>query len=471
MLLAWWLLAWLVPMLPPGVPGLASTRLYGPVVVLSLACSIAVVLTASLLPARLASLRQMSVALQHNSRSLTSGSRVRDVLVAGQVALALLLLFGALLFARSFARLMAVDPGFAKQDVLTMHLAVSRTKYPQDTQVAEYYRRLAERIRSVPGVEEAGFVNRLPLSGNAQTGGVEFEGKLQLTSSAGAMFMVDWRSATPGYFRALGIPLLRGRLLSEADRHDTPRVGLIDAELARRIFGTENPLGRRFRRSAGPGLINNEPWSEIVGVVGHVLNDSLEKDARPQVYWPETQRAQDRAALVVRTSGNPAVYADAVIAEIRGENPDQPVYEVRTMRNWVARSMQTRTLATSLVSLFGFASVLLACLGLYGVISYATGLRLREFGLRLALGATAGEVRRLVLRHAARISAAGIVAGLALCWPVGQSVRSFLFGIGALDPAAWMLAPALLLLVGLVAALSPAIRAARVDPARILQAD
>jgi putative ABC transport system permease protein len=351
-----------------------------------------------------------------------------------------------------------------------MHLAASRDKFPEDRQIAEYYRRLAERVKTIPGVIDAGFVNRLPLSGTSQTGGVEFEGKSQGSSAAG-MFMVDWRSATPGYFGAMGIPLLRGRLFTDQDGPDSRRVGLIDAEMAKRIFGNEDPIGKRFRQSLGPNFPNDTPWSEIVGVVGHVLNDSLEQDVRPQVYWPETQRAQERAALVVRTADNPTAYAEAVVAEIRRENPDQPVFEVRSMESWIARSLQTRTLATSLVSIFGFASVLLACLGLYGVISYSTGLRSREFGLRLALGATAGQVRRLVLLHAGRIAGMGLAIGLMLCWPAAHAIQSLLFGVGVLDFTAWVLAPALLIAVALLAALSPAVRAARVDPARTLQAD
>jgi predicted lysophospholipase L1 biosynthesis ABC-type transport system permease subunit len=269
----------------------------------------------------------------------------------------------------------------------------------------------------------------------------------------------------------MGIPVIRGRGLADSDRADSARVGVIDTELAKRVFGGGDPIGKRFRRSTAPGHPNREPWSEIVGVVGHVRNDSLEKDVLPQVYWPETQRAQDRAALVIRTAGDPAAYAKAVVAEIQQENPEQPVYDVRTMRDWVARSMQTRTLTTTVVSLFGFASVLLACLGLYGVISYTAGLRLREFGIRLALGATAQDVRRAVIGQAARLVGVGLLLGGALCWPAGQAIRSLLFGVGNLDVVSWTLAPGLLICVGLLAALGPAIRAAKADPAQTLRAE
>jgi predicted permease len=463
-LLAYWILRLLIPLLPSNFPRIESFGLNGTVLAFALLCGLGIVILASLLPSRLSSAVHLSGALQGNARTIAPGARIRDLLVMGQVAVAVLLLFSGLLFARSFGALLSVHPGFSEEGVLTMHLAVSRAKFPQDAQVAEYYRRLIERVKTVPGVLEAGLVNRLPLSGLTQTGGIEFEGRETTV-------MADWRSVTPGYFGAIGIPLLRGRPFSEADRADTVPVGLIDAELAQRVFGHENPIGRRFRRNFTPGQLNDEPWSEIVGVAGHVRNDSLEKDPRPQVYWPETQRTQDRAALVIRTAGQPLTYAKAVVAQIHRENPEQPVYEVRAMSDWVARSLRTRTLTTGLISLFGFASVALACLGLYGAVSYATGLRLREFAIRLALGATKAEVSRLVFRQVGFITGLGVVIGLALCWPAGHALRGFLFGVGSLDALSWILAPALLICVAVLAGLGPALRAAKADPAQTLRAD
>lgn len=307
-------------------------------------------------------------------------------------------------------------------------------------------------------------MNRLPMSGLAQTGGVEFEGR-------DLFVMVDWRSATPGYFGAMGIPFLRGRNFTDGDRGESAPVGLIDAALARRVFGDEDPIGKRFRRSAAPGQKNDLPWSEIIGVVGHVRNDNLELDARPQAYWPETQRTQDRAALVVRTSGPAASFVKAIVGEIHAENPDQPVYDILTMGEWMGRSLQTRTLTTGLVSLFGLASVSLACLGLYGVISYAVGLRLREFGIRLALGARAASVGGLVMGQAGRLAGIGIGVGMLLCWPVSRGLNSFLYGIGGMDAVSWAVAPCALLAVALGAGLSPALRAAKADPAQTLRCE
>src|SRR5216684_138940 len=401
LLLAWWMLKALLPYLPANTPRVTSIALHGPVIAFAVGASLLVVLLASLLPGRIASRNHPAGTLQQSSRSIAGGGQARNLLVVAQIAVTIILLFGGLLFARSLSALLRVNPGFSSQGVLTMHLAVTRAKYREDVQVADYYRRLVDRVRSVPGVTAAGVVNRLPLSGIAQTGGVEFEGRTGSYDS-------DWRSATLGYFEAIGIPLHRGRLFTVDDREASPSVGLIDERLARRVFGSEDRVGKRFRRYL-PSLAKQDPWTEIVGVVGHVLNDSLERDTRPQVYWPETQRTQDRAALVVRTVGHPESYSQAVVDQIRKEDPQQPVYDVRSMEEWLNRTLQSRTLLTGTVALFSGASLLLACLGLYGVISYTADLRLREFGIRMALGAGRGHVRGLVLRHAGKLALCGAV--------------------------------------------------------------
>jgi predicted permease len=418
---------------------------------------LAVVLLASLLPGRIAACGNPG------SRSVTGGGRARNLLVVAQIAVTLILLFGGLLFARSFSELVRVNPGFSGHGVLTMHLAVTRAKYREDERVADYYRRLVDRVKSIPGVTAAGVVNRLPLSGIAQTGGVEFEGRSGSYDS-------DWRSATPGYFEAIGIPLKQGRLFVDSDRAQSPAIGLIDERMARRVFGSESPIGKRFRRYL-PGFPQQDPWAEIVGVVGHILNDSLERDPRPQVYWPETQRTQDRGALVVRTAGHPELFTQAVEEQIRKEDADQPVYDVRSMEEWVGRTLQTRSLLTGMVTLFGLASLLLACLGLYGVVSYTADLRLREFGIRMALGAGAGHVRGLVLRHAGMLALGGCVIGLTLSWPVGRALQSLLFGVTGGDVISWLLAPALLISVALLSGLGPAGKAAKADPAVTLRAE
>ncbi len=233
------------------------------------------------------------------------------------------------------------------------------------------------------------------------------------------------------------IPLVRGRTFATTDVPVGPGVGMIDDLLAQRVFGAANPIGKRFRFST-PTI--KGPWVEIVGVVGHIRNDGPEQDSRVQVYWPQSQRAQDRAALVVRTSREPNSLTSAVIEQIRQENPEQAVYDVRTLDGWMDRVMQTRTLLTGLVGAFAATALLLACLGLYGVVAYNASLRMREFGVRVALGAATSSIQALVLRQAGRVVLAGAATGLLVAWPVGLAVQSLLFEVPAAD--LWSLAGA-----------------------------
>jgi hypothetical protein len=266
----------------------------------------------------------------------------------------------------------------------------------------------------------------------------------------------------------MGIPLHTGRLLSDADREDSPPVGLIDEALARRVYGASNAVGKRMRFSTGS---THGPWVEIVGVVGHVRNESPQVDLRSQIYWPQTQRAQDRAVLVVKTSNDASALAAGVIAAVRQENPEQAVYDVRTLEDWRDRVLQTQQLLTGLVALFGGATLLLASLGLYGVVSHATTLRMREFAIRIALGAHSSDVRRLVLGHAGRLVVTGVGIGLALAVPIGRALQSLLHGVRATDGIALIAAAGSLILVCLVAAAGPARRAMKLEPASALRGE
>jgi putative ABC transport system permease protein len=463
-LLAWWLLKLLVPWLPRQLPGLESIELHGPVLASALALSVLVVLLAGMLPARLAAGVQLAGTMQQDSRTVAGGGAIRNALVAVQIAVTLVLLFAGGLLVRSLVALLNVNPGFSTQGVLTMHLAVTRAEYSTDSQVADYYGRLAARVKTVPGVIEAGVVNLLPFGENRQVNPLEFEGKLE----AGRMG-ADWRSVTPGYFSAMGIPLLRGRDFSERDKEGAPLVGIIDEHLALTVFGSGDPLGQRCRFATGANTFS--PWIQIVGVAGHIRNDSLETDPRPQAYWPEAQQMQDRGVLVVKTTGHPGSFTAAVVEQIQREDADQPVYDVRSMEEWLDRSLQSRRLLTGLVTLFGASSLLLACLGLYGVVSYGAGLRLREFGIRMALGAQPNAVRRLVLAHAGRLAVWGSAIGLALAWPVGSALQGLLYGVRSADTVALATAPCLLLVIAFLAGLGPARRAGRVDPAVTLRGE
>jgi putative ABC transport system permease protein len=467
-LMAWLLLKVSVPLLPPWLPGLGAIGVHVPVLAFALVLSVLVVLLAAMLPARLAARVGLTEAMQQSSRTVAGGGVLRNALVAAQIAITLVLVFAGGLLARSLEAVLRVNPGFSPQGVLTMHLQVTPAKYPTHPQLADYYQQLVARVKTIPGVSEAGVVDTLPFSGNGVWGGVQLADKPDE-----AQLPASFSSVTPGYFAALGIPLRRGRGFAEQDKEGAPPVAIIDEQLARQAFGDGNPLGRRIR--FGP-ITDQTPWREIVGVVGHIRASSLETDPRPQLYWPEAQRvetqfSQYRVALIIKTNGQPGSFASAIVKQIQQVNPEQPVYDVRSMDDWLSRSLQSRNLLTGMVVLFGGAALLLACLGLYGVVSYGVGLRLREFAIRTALGAQVRDVRRLVLGHIVRLWSAGSVIGLLAAWPVGRALQSQLYRVGGADAVAWLVAPVLLLVTALLAGFGPVRRAGRVDPANTLRHD
>ena len=467
-LLAWLLLKVLVKRLPLQLPGLETIGLNAPALAFALSLSVIVTLLAGMLPARLASRAHLATTMRQGARALTGAGSIRNALVAAQIAVTLALVFAGGLLSASLVAVLRVNPGFSPQGALTMGLQAPQAKYPSEPQVADYYQRLVGRVKTIPGVIEAG-VASLPPFGRGYPGGpVEFEGKLDSKVTG------EFCSVTPGYFSAMGIPLIRGRDFTEQDKEGAPPVAIIDEQLGRKVFGDENPLGKRIRFAV---ITDKTPWIEIVGVVGHIRSLSLETDLRSQLYWPkaqirtETQRSQERGTLVIRTAGRPESFTSAVVEQIHKENPDQPVYDVRSLKDWVDQSLQSRNLLTGLVTLFGGSSLLLSCLGLYGVVSYGAGLRLREFAIRTALGARAADIRLIVLAHALRLWIWGAGVGLVLAWMAGRALKSQLYGVGSAGAIAFMVAPALMLVTGLLAGLGPARRAGRVDPAVTLRSD
>jgi putative ABC transport system permease protein len=453
-LLAGWLLEVLKPMLPPTMPRVEEIGLNGAVLAFSTVLSGGAALLVSMAPAAQAS--------ANVERGPAARGRLRDTLIVAEIACTVVLLVGAGLLMRSFAYLRSTHPGFEPDRVLSLHLAVSRAKHGDDPGVARYLARLVERVRRIPGVEAAGIVNRLPMGGQAQTGPIRFEGQEVDINT-------DWRSASADYFRALGIPLLAGRTFRDTDSAGRPMVGIVDERIAREVFGHESPLGRRFRIGLN---LPDMPWVEVVGVVGHVRHEGMDRDPRPQVYWHYAQRTQDRMALVVKNAGpNPAALTSAVRTAIREVDPDQPLYDVRPMLEVVGRTLGGDRLNTLLVGSFAALSLLLAGVGLYGVVSQLTTRRRREFGIRLALGASRPGVLGLVLKEGVRRAAAGLAIGLAVSAVVTRLIRTLLHGVQPLDVLTYVAASALLISVVLGASLLPARRAITVDPAEALRVE
>jgi predicted permease len=363
--------------------------------------------------------------------------------------------------ARSVLSLMNVDPGFSANNVLGLHMAIPRSKYRTDAEIAAFYRAIVDRVTALPGVTAAGLVNRLPLAGNDLILPFEFEtSRLPLT--------LQTRSVTPDYFRAMSIPVRQGRVFTEHDTTKAPLVGIIDERLARTLWPGTSAVGRRFRVTL-PG--QQPSWGEIVGVVGNIRHGGLQSESDRQVYFSYQQFTDGRIALVVRSHGDVRAAAPAVLLAIRSIDPDQPVYDMRTMDDVLARSTAQRRLNAAVVIAFAVSALVLAGVGLYGAVADGVTQRRREFGVRIAVGAVPSDVAFLVLRNGSTIAIYGGALGFAGAVLLMRAMESLLYGIPPLDPMNFGLAAAALAAVALTASYLPARRAALTDPVRTLRAE
>lgn len=463
-LAAFWAVRLFAATAPAGLPRVENVSVSAPVVAFSLALLVLTALAVSIAPAVQAWSSDFSTIVKGaGARSATAGqgrTSWRRLAVGMQIAFALPLLVGAGLLIRSAIKLTQVDVGFSAEHVATLSFEVSRSKHASNREVADYYSRVVEAVKAVPGVSSAALVNRIPLGGG-QSNQVRFE---SATGPADQLTDVDSRTITPEYFATLGIPIRAGRAFSEHDDSAAPLVGIVDERIANSMWPGESALGKRFQSP-------DERWGTVVGVVGHVRATGLEVDPRSQVYWSYRQWTQDRMVLAVRSTIDANAMFTPVAAAIRSVDPDQSVYNVRSLAAIVAQSSAQRRLTTILVVGFGAAALLLAAVGVYGVVAYGVTQRLREFGIRVALGATARQVTGLVVWQGASIAVAGCAIGLVLAVAAARLMASQVFGVTAHDAASIVGATALLLVVTAVASYIPARRAARVDPGIALRAE
>jgi putative ABC transport system permease protein len=401
--------------------------------------------------------------LRDDTRTSAGGrARIRNLLVVAQIALTVVLLTGAGLLIRTLTALKDLDPGFRSEGVLTFRLAIPRSKYKEDDTVAALCERILDDVRSVPGVRAVAMVNRLPLGGPSGLSTIEFERPGQ---TPGEITAVDDTTTTPDYFKVMGIPLVAGRAFAEIDRAASPLVVILDEDVARRAWPGESAIGRRVR--SGP----TSPWAEVIGVVGHVRHENLESDKRWQIYWNYHQRARDRVSLVVRAMNDPHDLVAPVLAAIKSVDPDQPAFAIRTMTEVVDGSLSLRWFNTIVVAVFAGSSLLLAIIGIYGVIAWTVRQRTREIGVRMALGAHAREVLALVLGQGMKLALLGIGVGVVGALMLTRLLRGLLFEVGPADPLTFTLVPVLLLGAALLACLIPAHRATRLDPMIALRQD
>jgi len=466
LLLTSWTMDALIRLLPADIPRVAEIGVDAPVLAFTFAVSLLTCLTFSLAPA--ISATKMSVeALKDASRGVTTGAprnRLRNLLVISEFALALVLLIGAGLLARSFGRLLSKSPGFNPERVLTARLWMS---LPNDPQTGPYYRherRVAfhraaqERVSRLPGVEAVGWTNQLPLDGSGGARSFWIEGRPVETAqvSVAEPFYVS-----PGYFQALQIPLVGGRYFNDHDDEKAPGVLLISESLAARFFPNEDALGKRIRPG---GADSTAPWIEIVGVVRDVKSAALEAENSPQMYRCIWQRSRLESALVVRGVFDPAGMKEALRREIRKEDPDLPIFGVRTMSEVMAASVAQKRFAMLLLGLFATVALLLAAVGVYGVMAYLVEQRAHEIGVRLALGAEARDILRLVVGRGLVLTLWGGAIGLLGALALTRFLSSLLFDLSATDPTTYLGVTLLLAAVALLACWIPARRATKVDP-------
>ena len=390
--------------------------------------------------------------------------RLRGALVVAETAIGVVLLVGAGLLLRSFDRLLHTAPGFEPQHLVTATFRLPDSRYPYLKQIAFYDDVLAD-LRALPGVTTAAAAAPLPLSGSRYSISFQQSGPERPQSER---LSADFGMVSPGYFRTLHVPLIRGREFSEADSDAAPRVVIVNDRFARQYFGDADPIGQRIK----PGLSTTEkemPWREIVGVVGDIRHQRLSEESRPAYFVPYAQGLISPLSLVVRTDN--AGIVDDVRRTLARKDPELALYDVKTMEDYLATSVATPRFQTVLLSLFAAVGLALTAIGLYGVMAYGVAQRTREFGIRLALGARPGEVLGLVLRGGLTLVAAGLIVGVVAGALASRVLASTLYGVDPLDPSTFAGVAAMLVTVGVVASYVPARRATLVDPIAALRSE
>jgi putative ABC transport system permease protein len=459
-----WGVALLVNSGPRQLPRLDEVSVDGRVLLFTLLVALVTGVLFGLAPVLQVAASNLHDLLKQGARGAAGGlrHRTRSALVVVEVGVSLVLLVCAGLLLRSFAALEKVDPGFHAHHVLTFGVALPPEQYARPAQVSGFFHALLERIAGLPAVESAGAVNPLPFTGSNTSGSFDIEG--YTTPPHGAFPHADQRSVSPGYFTAMGIPLRRGRLFREADRAGAQRVVLIDDALASQYFHNQNPLGRRLSRA------DKKEWATIVGVVGHVQHGALDAHSRKAtLYWSYLQDPAQSMQVVVHTAGDPLSLVNAAQQVLSSLDKDVPLYDVKTMDQRVAASLANRRFAALLLAAFSCIAMLLAAVGLYGVMAQTVLQRSREIGVRMALGAAGRDVLRMILRQGAVLIGAGLACGAVAALLLTSLMKSLLFGVRPADPLTYVAVAALLLIVALFAAYLPARRATRVDPVNTLR--
>ena len=452
--LAWWAIGLLKNAMPEGVPRVAGIALDLRVLAAAAGMSLLTGMLFGIVPALRTSKPDLTRALNEGGRgSVGSGSqRLRNALVVAEIALAVVLLVGAALFIGSFAALMRIEPGFDPSNVLTALITPRWEPGKEGDDVTHVYQQIVDRLRKTPEITHAAVIaGGMPLGGSMMTTTLEIPGKKRADND------ISVRNVSADYHRTLRIPLRAGRYFEDNDRKGTAQVVIVNESAAKKFFPGEDPIGRQVN-------VNDDKGQTIVGVVGDVHQTSLETAPRAEAYLPTSQSQIRGGELLVRTTGDPYRVLPQVKAAILAEMPDVPLRGVRTMEELISRRTAQRRLNMLLLGLFGLLGLVIAAVGIYGVMAYAVSQRTREIGVRMALGATRGNVVRMVMRNAILTVILGLAIGGAGAWYLSAAARTFLFRLEATDPRAFAAATLTLAAVALLASLIPARRAASIDP-------
>jgi putative ABC transport system permease protein len=461
-LIALWGVSLLVRFAPENLPRLDQIRIDGIVLLWTALVSLLTGLVFGVAPAWQSSRLNLNEALRDGGRSTTESAgkrRWRNLFVITELALALMLLTGAGLLIKSLWRLQQVDLGINPERVLTMQLVLPEQRYAKPEQVRDFNSRLVEQTRSLPGVRAVAVSNSLPPDETDFSSDFMIEGRTAPANKEPQIAFFN--QVSPEYFQALGIPLLRGRSFTVADSADAPKVVLLNETFRRRFFPGEDPIGKRLNF----GSDKNPDWNQIVGVVGDVKYNGVADDVQPALYLAAQQSPIWGVSLVIKTDvADPTSLTAAVRNEIRKIDPDLPVTRVSTMEQRLSRAMAQPRFRTSLIALFAAVALVLACVGIYGVISYSVAQRTHEIGIRMALGARQGDVLRMVIGQALVLALIGVALGLTASFALTSLMTNLLFGVKATDPATFVTTALLLAFTALVASYLPARRATKVDP-------
>ncbi|MCI0485861.1 MAG: ABC transporter permease [Blastocatellia bacterium] len=464
LLLAFWGLETLLSLTPGDIARLEETSIDWRVLGFTLGLSIGTGLVFGLAPALHASSSEPNQSLKEGGRTTggSSSRRLRNLLVIAEVSLALVLLTGAGLMINSFLRLSSIDPGFNPYNLLTMRMDLPKAKYGELRERANFYREVLDRVKAIPGVESAGMISFLPMA--FPGGSVSFAIEGQTAPLPDQAQGAGYRVVSPDYFRAMGIPLIKGQMFSEQEAQESAGVVIINESMARRYWPGQDPLGKRLKIGRAT---SNSPWLSVTGVVRDIRQIELSVDPRPEMYFPYWQQHMFWAApraLVVRTTSGPASAVAAVRGEIWKIDKDQPISEIRTMKEVVSGTVAEPRFYSALLGLLGGVALLLSALGIYGVISYSVSQRTHEIGVRMALGAGRGRILKLIISQGMTLAGIGILAGLAAAFALTRVIAGFLYDVSATDPLTFAAVSVLLALIAMLACYIPARRATKVDP-------